>query len=118
MTLLLLSTPLEADAAPVGAPVPVRAADDAVPTPSAATALSAVVVAPVVRWRAPGGGAAAVADAPATRPRAQQTARSVVEAPPLVVDRGEYGGGWGAPQPQYAARQEVVIVGVVVPPRT
>ncbi|GAB0494482.1 hypothetical protein MMPV_005776 [Pyropia vietnamensis] len=71
---------------------------------------------PVERWRAPNDGATgATADA-VSRPRAQQTARSSVEDPPLVVDRGEYGGGWGAPQSQVTERQEVVIVDMGAPP--
>lgn len=61
---------------------------------------------------------AATAAAPATHPREQSTVLSGDEAPPLVVDRGEYGGGWGAPQPPSVERHEVVVVDVGAPPRT
>lgn len=116
--LLLLSPPLEAEAAPVGSPEPVGAVDDSLPAPAPTTVVSVMSDTPTGRWRTPIDGAATAPAAPVFRPRARQPARSVVEDPPLVVDRGEYGGGWGAPQSQVAMRQEVVVVDVGAPPRS
>lgn len=114
-TLLLLSPSLEVEAAPVAVPVRMRVADDAVSARTTATTASSATHAPAVRWRTPGSAAAAKTAAHPARPWAQQTARSAVEVPPLVVDRGEYGGGWGPPSPLYPQRQEVVIVEVSAP---
>lgn len=112
-TLLLLSPSLEVEATPVAVPVRMRVADG-----TAATTASSATDAPAVRWRTPGSAAAAKTAAHPAHPWAQQTARSAVEAPPLVVDRGEYGGGWGPPSSPYPQRQEVVIVDVSAPPMT
>lgn len=92
-TVLLLGPPLAAEATPVDTPGRARVAGNG--------ALLAATVA-----------------APAAHPRVRPTVRSADEAPPLVVDRGEYGGGWGAPQPPSVERHEMVVVDVSAPPRT